>query len=75
MCMKMVDVVNVQNNEQNYVFLVKIVNIMKQFTNKEQTQRLIKLGFQDLVQSPTLKKLSTIREQHSFTTMIIPSVN
>ena len=43
--MKMVDVVNVQNNEQNYVFLVKIVNIMKQYTNKEQTQHLIKLGF------------------------------
>ena len=41
----MVDVVNVQNNEQNYVFLVKIVNIMKQYTNKEQTQHLIKLGF------------------------------
>lgn len=41
----MVDVVNVQNNEQNYVFLVKIVNIMKQFTNKEQTRHLIELGF------------------------------
>ena len=41
----MVDVVNVQNNEQNYVFLVKIVNIMKRFTNKEQTHHLIELGF------------------------------